>query len=180
LFGPNGREFLTELSFSTADRTIIEAHISVIDKRDTQIAAFEDEIERHVLESPAARRLLTIPGVGQFTAEVVVAEVGGIERFDSDKSLVSYAGLDPVVHQFGEKEIHGSIRKEGSAQLRWALIQAVHTAVRCDDYFGNFYTRLKRRKNHQVAIVSTARKMIVSICYMISRNELYDPPEVCA
>jgi Transposase and inactivated derivatives len=180
LFGPNGREFLAELSLSTADRTIIEAHLSVIDEYDAQVASLEDEIERHVLESPAAQRLLTIPGVGQFTAAVVVAEVGEIDRFDSDNALVSYAGLDPVVQQSGEKEIHGSISKEGSAQLRWALVQAAHTAVRCDDYFGNFYTRLKRRKNHQVAIVATARKMLVSIYYMLTRKEVYDPPEVSA
>ncbi len=180
LFGPNGREFLAELSLSTTDRTIIEAHLSVIDEYNAQIASLEDEIERHVLESPAAQRLLTIPGVGQFTAAVVVAEVGEIDRFDSDNALVSYAGLDPVVHQSGEKEIHGSISKEGSAQLRWALVQAAHTAVRCDDYFGNFYTRLKRRKNHQIAIVATARKMLVSIYYMLTRREVYDPPEVSA
>ena len=142
MFGPNGREFLTELSLSTADRTIIEAHLSVIDEYDTQIESLEDEIEQHVLESAAAQRLLSIPGVGQFTAAVVVAEVGEIDRFDSDNALVSYAGLDPVVHQSGEKVIHGSISKEGSAQMRWALVQAAHTAVRCDNYFGNFYIRL--------------------------------------
>ena len=45
MFGPNGREFLTELSLSTADRTIIEAHLSVIDEYDTQIESLEDEIE---------------------------------------------------------------------------------------------------------------------------------------
>jgi len=48
-------------------------------------------------------RLLTIPGIGQSTAAVVVAEVGNIDRFDSDNALVSHAGLDPVVHQSGEK-----------------------------------------------------------------------------
>jgi transposase len=180
LFGPNGREFLDDLSLSTADRTIIEAHLSVIDEYDEQIDALEEEIERHVLESAASQRLLSIPGVGQFTAAVVIAEIGDIDRFDSDNALVSYAGLDPVVHQSGETEIHGSISKEGSAPLRWVLVQAAHTAVRCDDYFGNFYTRLKRRKNHQVAIVATARKMLVSIYYMLTRKELYDPPEVSA
>ncbi len=133
-----------------------------------------------MLESAAAHRLLSIPGVGQFTAAVVVAEIGEIERFDSDKELVSCAGLDPVVHQSGEKEIHGSISKEGSAPLRWTIVQAAHTAVRCDDYFGNFYTRLKRRNNHQIAIVATARKMLVSIYYMLTRKEMYNPPEVTA
>ena len=172
-------ESSTELSLSEADRTIIEAHLSAIDVYDEEVASLEEQIERHVLESAAAQRLLSIPGVEQFTAAVVVAEIGEIER-DSDKELVSYAGLDPVVHQSGEKEIQGSISKEGSAPLRWTLVQAAHTAVRCDDYFGNFYTRLKRRKNHQIAIVATARRMLVSIYYMLTRKEVYDPPEVSA
>jgi transposase len=180
LFGPTGREFLTELSLSDADRTILEAHLSVIDTYDEQIERLEEKIERKVLESPAAQRLLTIPGVGQYTAAVIVAEIGEVDRFDEDKQLVSYAGLDPVVHQSGDKEVRGSISKEGSAPLRWALVQCASIAVRCDEYFGNFYTRLKKRKNHQIAIVATARKMLVSIFYMLTRKEPYDPPGVSA
>lgn len=180
LFGPTGREFLGELSLSDVDRTIVEAHLSVIDTYDDQIAILKETIERRVLESPAAQRLLTIPGVGHYTAAVIIAEVGEIERFDVDKQLVSYAGLDPMVHQSGDTEIRGGISKEGSAPLRWALVQCSHTAVRCDEYLGNFYTRLKERKNHQIAIVATARKMLVSIFHMLTRKEPYDPPEVSA
>ena len=122
LFGPTGREFLTELSLSNADRTIIEAHLSVIDEYDKQIKVIEEKVEQRVLESSAAQRLLTIPGVGQYTAAVIVVEVGEIDRFDTDKQLVSYAGLDPMVHQSGDKDVRGSISKEGSAPLRWALV----------------------------------------------------------
>jgi len=114
------------------------------------------------------------------TAGLVVAEVGEIDRFETDKQLVSYAGLDPVVHQSGEKEIRGSISKEGSAPLRWALVQSANIAVRYDRYLGSFYSRLKQKKNHQIAIVATARKMLVSIFHMLTRKEPYDPPEVCA
>ena len=180
LFGPNGREFLAELSLSDTDRAILEAHLSVIDAYDEQIERLEEKIERKVLESPAAQRLLSIPGVGQYTAAVIVAEIGEIDRFDEDKQLVSYAGLDPVVHQSGDKEVRGSISKEGSAPLRWALVQCANIAVRCDEYLGNFYTRLKQRKNHQIAIVATARKMLVSIFHMLTRQEPYDPPGVSA
>jgi transposase len=180
LFGPTGREFLAELSLSEADRTIIEAHLSVIDEYDEQIERLEEKIERKTLESPAAQRLLSIPGVGQSTAALIVAEVGEIDRFDRHEELVSYAGLDPMVHQSGETEVHGSISKEGSAPLRWALVQCAHVSVRHDEYLGNFYTRLKNRKNHQIAIVATARKLLVSIFYMLQRRETYDPPEVSA
>jgi transposase len=177
LFGPTGREFLAELSLGRPDRTIIEAHLAVVDELDEQIELLEEKIERRVLESPAAQLLLTIPGVGQTTAAVIVAELGEIDRFETDKEVVSYAGLDPMVHQSGETEVHGSISKKGPCALRWALVQAARVAVRCEDYFGNFYTRLKRKKNNQIAIVATARKMLVAVFYMLQRNEPFDPPE---
>jgi transposase len=177
LFGPTGREFLAELSLGDPDRTIIEAHLAVIDELDEQIGVLEEKIEQRVLESPAAQLLLTIPGVGQTTAAVIVAELGEIDRFDTHKEVVSYAGLDPMVHQSGETELHGSISKEGPGALRWALVQSARIAVQCEDYFGNFYTRLERKKNDQIAIVATARKMLVSVFYMLKRSEPFDPPE---
>ncbi|MFA9427244.1 IS110 family transposase [Natronorubrum sp. A-ect3] len=180
LFGPTGREFLAELSLSTADQTIIDAHLSVIEELTEQIEQIEDLIEMRVLEHQETELLLSIPGVGSFTSAVVAAELGEIERFDRHEEVVSYAGLDPTVHQSGETEVRGSISKEGPAVLRWALVQAATNAIRYDEYLGNFYTRLKERKNHKIAIVATARKLLVSIFYMLSREEPYDPPEVSA
>jgi len=178
LFGPNGREFLEELSLSESDRAIVEAHLAVIDEYDRQIQRFEKKIERRLLEHPQAELLLSIPGVGRVTASVVLAEVGDIERFDRDKELVSYAGLDPTVEQSGDKEIRGPISKEGAGALRWVLVQAANSAVKYAEYFRNFYTRLKQKKGHQKAIVATARKLLVSMFHMLKRNEPYDPPEV--
>ncbi len=178
LFGPNGREFLAELSQSEVERTIVEAHLSVIDEYDSQIEIFDKKISQRVIESPAAQQLLTIPDVGETTAATVLAEVGEIDRFDRDKELVSYAGLDPEVHQSGDTEIRGSISKEGSAPLRWTPVQSAHVAVRYDEYLGNYYSRLKQRKNHQIALVATARKLLISIFHMLTRKEPYDPPEV--
>lgn len=85
LSGPTGREFLEELSLRSSDRAIVEAHMAVIDELDEQIEALEKQIERRVLKSPAAQLLLTIPGVGQTTAAVIVAELGEIDRFDTHK-----------------------------------------------------------------------------------------------
>jgi len=46
---------------------------------------------------------------------------------------------------------------------------------------GKFYTILKeKKKNHQIAIVATARKLLMSIFHMHTRKEPYDPPEVNA
>lgn len=178
LFGPTGREFLSELSLSDADQTIIEPYLSVIDAYTEHIERVEKKIERKILGSPAIAGLLAILAVGQYTAAVIVAKVGKVERFDKDKQLVSYAGLDLVVRQSGGKKVRGSISKEGSTPLHWTLVQCANISVRCGEYFGNFYTRLKERKSHQIAIVATARKILVSIFYIITRKEPYNPPEV--
>ena len=94
---------------------------------------------------------------------------------ECDEQSVSYAGLDPEVHQSGETEVRGSISKESSAPLRWTLVQSAHVAVKHDEYLGNFYTRLKEKKNHQIAIVATARKLLVSIFHMLTRKEPVRP-----
>ena len=149
----------------------------MIEELTEQIEEVEDLIEIKVLEHSEMQLLLLIPGVGNFTSAVIVAELGEIDRFDCHEEAVSYAGLDPTVHQSGETEVRGSISKEDPAVLRWALIQAATNAVRYDEYLGNFYTRLKERKNHKIAIVATARKLLVSVFYMLTREEIYTPPK---
>ncbi|WP_207890128.1 transposase, partial [Natrarchaeobius chitinivorans] len=123
-----------------------------------------------------AQLLMTIPGVSYFTSLLITSELGEIDRFSSAKKVISYAGLDPSIRQSGDKEVRGGISKEGSAPLRWALVQCANVAVRFDDYLGQFYNRLKQRKNHNIAIVATARKMLVAMFHMLSREEVYDPP----
>ena len=41
LFGPTGREYLSELSLSEIDRLIVEAHLAVIEEHDAQIERLE-------------------------------------------------------------------------------------------------------------------------------------------
>lgn len=125
---------------------------------------------------------MTIPGVSFYSGLLIYAEIGDIDRFDRAEELVSYAGLDPVVRESGDSRTEGGISKQGSGDLRWMLVQCANVAVNRanDPYLGRFYARLKRRKNHQVAIVATARKLLVSIFHMLDREEVYDPPGVTA
>jgi len=91
----------------------------------------------------------------------------------------SYAGLCPSIKQSGNKEIKGHItkpyNKAGSRMLRWILIQCANVAIRHDEYLRSFYLRIKRRRGHNIAIVATARKMLVCIYYMLKRKEVYNP-----
>ena len=56
--------------------------------------------------------------MGQFTALVVLAEIGDITRFPSARKLASWAGLTPTVRGLDRTVRHGHISKQGSAWLR--------------------------------------------------------------
>lgn len=123
---------------------------------------------------------MTIPGVSHYTALTVYSELGEIDRFDGDKEVVSFVGLNPAICESGVSWFEGGISKKGSGRVRWLLVQLAYVAVhRCnDEYLSRFYDRLAGKKSAKEAIVATARKMLVSIYHMLNREEVYDPPGV--
>ena len=155
LFGVGGRDFLDDLSVDVVGRALLDAYLGAIDELTAQIRTLDQVIVERAGELEETQLLMSIPGVSYYSSLLITAEIGEIERFDSHKQLVSYAGLDPMVHQSGETEVRGGITKEGSAPLRWILVQCVNVAIRCkDEYLYSFYTRLKQRKSHGVALVA--------------------------
>lgn len=56
----------------------------------------------HKKTNSTLQKLLTsIPGVGPTIADILIAEIGNVDRFYSGKSLVAFAGIDPRVKQSG-------------------------------------------------------------------------------
>jgi len=176
----DGREALRELSLEQPFGAILESHLNVIETLTEEISHLDQEIDKKASSIDAVQRLMTIPGVAAYSALTIYAELGEVDRFDSEKQAVSYAGLDPVVRESGNSRKEGGISKQGSAHLRWVLVQstmsAVHTAG--DQYLSEFFTRLDKRKDTMVARVATARKLLVSIYYMLQREEVYNPAGV--
>ncbi|WP_340102239.1 IS110 family transposase [Salinibaculum salinum] len=178
----SGRESLRDLSLPTPWDTLLASYIEMIETLTEEIHQLDDAIEERAGSLPETQRLMTIPGVSYYSALMIYAEIGEIERFDRDKEVVSYAGLNPVIRESGDSRIEGGISKRGSRQLRWILVQCAQTAVHSceDEYLTRFYDRLAGKKGSQKAIVATARKLLVSIYHMLNREEVYDPPGVSA
>jgi transposase len=177
-----GREFLRELSLPMPWESVLESYLEVIETLTDEIQNLEETIEERAGSLEETQLLMTIPGVSYYTALTIYAELGEIGRFDGDKEVVSYVGLNPVIRESGDSRIEGELSKRGSGRVRWLLVQAAHTAVHTcnDEYLSRFYERLASRKNSQKAIVATARKMLVSMYHMLDRGEVYDPPGVSA
>lgn len=177
VFSEDGRTFFADddLPLSETDRQLIETDLTVIDSLDEQVARLQGVIDEIAATWQETQLAMTIPGIGPCLSATIIAELGELDRFDNKKQVVSYAGLDPRVRQSGEKEATGPITKDSSSVLRWALGQAALNVVKYDSYLGSYYARMKDRKHKKVALVATARKLLVAIYAMLTKEEVYKP-----
>ena len=133
----------------------------------------EAKIAAVAVNDERVKLLITMPGLGYFSASLLIAEICDIKRFSSDKKLVSLAGLAPGIHQSGEKSDGGRITKQGNKLVRWVLVEAAKNACRYDDGFNEFYERYSRRKNGKKTVVAVAYEMLLIVWFMLRRNEAY-------
>ena len=131
------------------------------------------EVRRRASLDEDVRLLLSLTGVGVYSALLIRSEIGDIGRFPDYKRLVSWAGLAPGLHQSGTLLYSGGVTKQGSKMLRWIMVEAARSAVRHDTRMREFYERIKRRRGDGKAIVAVACKMLKIIWFMLSRREPY-------
>jgi hypothetical protein len=117
-----------------------------------------------------ARLLMTVPGIGYYSALLIVSEIGDIHRFPDSCHLCSYAGLIPSTRSSGGTTYHGSITKTGSKYLRWIMLECLHAHIRNEKNSNvtQFYHRLSKKKGNSKAAVAAASKL-VKIVYWIMK-----------
>ncbi len=144
------------------------AHIDFLDEQIAEVSAEIGERLRPVAEQVS--RLATIPGVGQRTAEVVLAEIGtDMGRFPSAAHLASWAGMCPGNNESAGKRRSGRTRK-GSPWLRALLVEAAQAAGRTKGtYLAAQYRRLGARRGKKRAAVAVGHTILV-IAYHLLRD----------
>ena len=156
----------------------IDAHIAFID---AQIDALEQRIHEHIDQDPGLKRdkalLKTIPGIGDTTAAVFLAEVADISRFAQAPELAAFAGLVPGRRHSGTSvQSSGHIVKWGNSHLRAVLFMPALTAHRWNPIIATLRERLtKRGKSKMTIIVATMRKLL-HLCYgVLKTGKPFDP-----
>jgi transposase len=170
--GP-GRGWLAELDLPPASREIVTDCLAVIDGLAPLIDRIDGELHQHAKADPRVKTLTTLPGVGEFTALVMVAEIGDITRFGNARKLASWAGLTPTVRGSDLKVRHGHISKQGSAGLRWAMNQAAQTAKRSPQ-FAATYTAIAKRRETKIATIAIARKLLTRAWHLLDQMQAAD------
>jgi transposase len=164
--GP-GRGWLAELDLPEASREIVTDCLAVIDGLAPLITRIDGELHTRAKADPRVKVLRTLPGVGEFTALVMLAEIGDITRFASARKLASWAGLTPTVRGSDRTVRHGHISKQGSAWLRWVLNQAAQTAKRSPE-FSATYASIAKRRGKKIATIAIARKLLTRAWHLLS------------
>jgi transposase len=159
------------IQFASSIISQIEAWVKVLDNTMAGIIDANERIKEYV------NRLITIPGVGLETAQVMAAEIADMQRFRSARALVRYSGLNPTILQSGSVRKHGALEKAGPPILRAALFQAAYVmAFRGPDNFKEHYNAVSSRygkRGHGVAVVSTARKLLHLVYSMLTNKTDY-------
>jgi transposase len=166
--GP-GRGWLAELDLPAISREIVTDCLAVIDGLAPLIDRIDGELRQHAKADPRVKTLTTLPGVGQFTALMMLAEIGDITRFGSARKLASWAGLTPTVRGSDLKVRHGHISKQGSAWLRWVLNQAAQTAKRSPQ-FAATYSSIAKRRGKKIATIAIARKLLTRAYHLLAET----------
>jgi len=150
--------------FTAGHGQMCRLHLDACDHLTGQIA----ELDAVVAEAaaPSGRliaRLVTIPGIGRRTAEVIIAETGGdMARLATSARLAAWAGLAP-----GDNEPTGKRKKaptrKGDQHLRTAMVESAWATARTATRPGARFRRLARRfgkGNEKKAAVAVARTLL--------------------
>lgn len=145
-----------------------------LDFLDIQINTVEEKIKQEMETIP--QTITSLPGVDTIIAASIISEIGDIHRFKTSAQLVSFAGINPTVHQSGQftgNKNHMS--KKGSPYLRLALWKASVTSVRFNPILKTYYEqKIKDGKNHMTVIGAVARKLTGIIFTMLKEQTVFD------
>src|SRR3954471_8189911 len=122
--------------------------------------------------------LVSISGVGETLAGIVLAELPGPEVLGSSGAAAAYAGLNPRQHQSGTSiNRPARISKIGNAVLRSALYMPALSAMRYNPAVAALVDRLKAqgRLTGKQIVVAAMRKLLV-ICFgVLKSGKEFDP-----
>ena len=169
------KEWWEKQAFSELEKIQIRQELAMLDEIDEHKAEVDAELGRQCLGEvwgKQAMRLLQLSGFGVIVSMTVLSAIGDASRFESANKLVGYSGLGAGVHDSGKEHIEKRITKSGRKELRWAMVEAAWRAIRISPYWKEQYEKyLRRMRRPNQAIVVIARKLLVAVWHVLTKEE---------
>jgi len=150
--------------------------LNLLNIRET-VAKEENEVLKQIGKISRNRKvtnlLMTVPGIAEFGALMILSEISDIKRFKTPKELVKYTGLCPGKYQTGKTERDVKCHAVNK-WLKWIVTECSGRASTLKNTkFQYHFAKINKRKNSKVARRSTARKMLTIIWHMLQNEEPY-------
>jgi len=159
-------------------RRSLEEHIAYLIE---QTKHTERMIREHIDNHPDLKRqselLDSIPGVGQTTAALFLAEIVDIRQYKSARQVAAFAGLVPGERHSGTS-VRGKVRlsKIGNARLRKALYFPAITALRCSEFFKQWASGMRERGKCKMSVIGAAMRKLIHLAYgVLKTGKPFDP-----
>lgn len=158
-------------------RKEIEAIIHSIEKRLERIEKMLNTCIQHNEVSQAnKKRLLTIVGIGEKTANRIIAYFPDVSQFSCAKQLAAYTGLSPRQYQSGQYQGKTRISKCGNAKLRKALYMPALVVKNKNSHFKFFCERLEKKGLRPKQIICAVMRKLIHIVFGILKHQKdFDP-----
>ena len=177
LFGKGGRRWLAGLQLPAAAREAVNVCLRLLDGYSEEVQKQNLQLSERAKQDKWAEWLMTIPGIGECSAMMLLAEIGDIGRFRDPEALCSYAGLVPRVRESAGKAARGGITRQGSP---WMMVEAAQVATRSSPGARRSYERLRRKKHKHVARVALARKLRIAVYALLHDGVVFEEAKFAA
>lgn len=142
-----------------------------------QILFYDRELRRQARHHPVAKRLLTIPGVGEQVASGIVASVPDPSLFKNSRQFAAWLGLVPRQYTTGGNIRLGRITKQGDRYLRMCLVHGARAVLANtkdkQDKISCWARELIARRGYLRAVVAMAARNARLIWTLMVKQEDY-------
>lgn len=121
--------------------------------------------------------LKSIPGLGDTTCQILLAELPAVEHFQNARQLAAWVGVTPRHFVSGTSGRSTTpITKVGSSHLRKALYLPAMTAMTYNPLLREFALRLKENgKTGKQIVVAVVRKLLHQIYGILKSGQPFNP-----
>jgi transposase len=171
-----------ELNRLAAGTTVADVRASieaVVAHLEAQIAQVQQLIRDHLDRYPGLRAqrdlLVTIPGIGEATAAILIADLFD-KRYSSARQAAAFAGLVPRLMESGTLRGRSRLSKIGSGRLRKALYFPAVAALRWNPTIRAVRARLHAAGKPPMVIVGAAMRKLIHLAYgVLKSGRAYEP-----
>ena len=173
VFSGPSRTWLQTLTLDTDGQQALASDLRLLEAVEEEITQQEKELAQAGYADLQVKLLLTLPGVDLTVAQScsrlwVTSPASGMVPMRPVTSASC-----PLPNSPRRGCYHGPITRQGNGHARAMLVQAAQRVGAHPGPTGGFLRRLSTRKNRSVAVVATARKLVVNAWQMLRNQEPY-------